>query len=150
MSAANPVVRVTRRFDASPERVFDAWIDPAKVGTWMVAPSKALLPTPDVMVACDLDPRVGGRFRFVVLRGGDEVAHTGEYLAFERPRRLAFTWAVPRYSAEVTVVRLGFAPLGTGTELTLAHERVLPEHRPQTEAGWGRILDAIAGALGEP
>ncbi|MGH9720705.1 MAG: SRPBCC family protein [Bryobacteraceae bacterium] len=28
-------VRVTRHFDASPERVFDAWLDPEMIGKWM-------------------------------------------------------------------------------------------------------------------
>ena len=28
------VVRVSRRFDVAPERVFDAWLDPRSAGKW--------------------------------------------------------------------------------------------------------------------
>ena len=31
------VLRVTRHFEASPERVFDAWLDPAQVGQFLFA-----------------------------------------------------------------------------------------------------------------
>ncbi len=48
-------VRVTRRFDASAERVFDAWLGPAKA-------SRFLFATPaGQMVRADIDARVGGR-----------------------------------------------------------------------------------------
>ena len=30
-------IQVTRRFDASAERVFDAWLNPATVGQWLFA-----------------------------------------------------------------------------------------------------------------
>jgi uncharacterized protein YndB with AHSA1/START domain len=36
--AQNLSVCVVRRFSASPERVFDAWLDPAMVGRFMFGP----------------------------------------------------------------------------------------------------------------
>lgn len=134
-------VRITRRFSASPERVFDAWLDPAKVQRWMAAPPGS----GTVRVA--VDPRVGGKFSFVARRQGEEVEHTGEYLEFDRPRRLVFTWVVPRFSTQVTIVRLDLVPLGSGTELTLVHERVLPDYEERTAGGWNAICDVIAASL---
>lgn len=31
------LLRMTRRFDASPERVFDAWLDPQATREWLFA-----------------------------------------------------------------------------------------------------------------
>jgi uncharacterized protein YndB with AHSA1/START domain len=136
------VVKVVRKFDASPERVFDAWLDPEKVRVWMLAPGAG------EVLRVQLEARVGGKFSFLVRRQDGDVDHVGEYLELDRPRRLAFTWAVPKYSSEVTRVSLDFAPAGSGTELTLVHEGVLEEYRGQTAEGWGMILGAIDAALG--
>ena len=32
---ADPLLQVTRHFDASPERVFDAWLNPLTAGKWL-------------------------------------------------------------------------------------------------------------------
>jgi uncharacterized protein YndB with AHSA1/START domain len=134
-------VRVTRQFKASPERVFDAWLRPDAVRVWM-------LPASEQVVRVEVEARVGGRFNFVVLRQGEEVEHVGEYLELARPHRLAFTWGAPRYSKELTRVSIDLEPSGTGTRLTLTHEGVFEDFISRTEAGWGRILDAMAPTFG--
>jgi uncharacterized protein YndB with AHSA1/START domain len=138
-------VRVTRRFTASAERVFDAWLDPAKAG-------KFLFTTPtSQMVRADIEPKVGGKFAFVDRRDGEDVAHTGEYLEIDRPRRLAFTLLVEKYSQEVDRVTIDIVPRGTGCELTLTHE-MAPDwatHKPRIEEGWNAILQGLVVTLGE-
>jgi len=134
-------IRVTHRFSQSPERVFDAWLDPAKA-------KKFLFATPaGEMVRAEIDARVGGRFTFVDRRNGEDIEHVGEYLEIDRPRRLVFTFAVPRFSAERTKVIIEITPSGSGCELALTHEGVLPDYASRTEGGWSMILDGLAGAL---
>lgn len=140
MSPRPHLVRVTRRYGEPPARVFDAWLDAASARRWMFA-------TPaGVMVHAEIDPRVGGTFRFVDRRGGEDVEHVGTYLAIDRPRRIVFAFSVPAYSAEADRVTVDFVPLATGCELTLVHE-MRPEAAPfarRTEDGWRRMLDGLA------
>jgi uncharacterized protein YndB with AHSA1/START domain len=136
-----PTVRVVRHFSASAERVFDAWLDPKKAGRWLFA-------TPGgQMVRVEIDARVAGRFVFVERRDGEDVEHSGEYLALDRPRRLVFRFAVLKYSSAYTRVAIDIVPVGSGCELTLVHEGILPEYEAQTQSGWKTILEALAARL---
>ena len=138
----NEMLQVTKRFDAAPERVFDAWLDPKTAGRFLFA-------TPDgEMVKAEIDARVGGKFTFTDRRPehGD-VAHVGEYLEIDRPRRLVFTFAVPQYDPRPTTVMVDIVPDGSGSKLTLTHTGVLEDWAKQTEQGWGMILKALEKAL---
>lgn len=134
-------VRVTRRFEASPERVFDAWLDPKKAAKWLFA-----TPTGQ-MVRAEVDARVGGTYHFVDRRDGEDIDHTGQYLELDRPRRLVFTLAVPKFSKDSSRVTIDITPLGTGCELTLTHEQIAPEFLSGAESGWTKILDGLAASL---
>jgi uncharacterized protein YndB with AHSA1/START domain len=137
-------VRVARRFEASPERVFDAWLDPGGAGKWLFA-------TPDgQMVRVEIDARVGGRFVFVDRRAGEDVEHTGEYLEIDRPRRLVFDFKVPRFSDEATRIQVELVPAASGPESTLlelVHEGVFSEYAARTEEGWKGILEGLDRTL---
>ena len=135
-------VRVGRRFDAAPEQVFDAWLDPTTAAKFLFA-----TPTGKMFMA-DIDARVGGRFTFVDHRPEGDIEHVGKYLEIDRPARLAFTFAVPEYSTDDTKVTIDIAPAGAGCELTLVHERVLPDYGDRTQEGWEGILENLAKAIG--
>jgi uncharacterized protein YndB with AHSA1/START domain len=144
MPAEGPLVTVTRHFAASPERVFNAWVDPQLIRAWMGS-----FPG-DEIVSVSVDARVGGRFSFVVRRAGQLLDHNGRYLEMQRPDRLAFTWGVNEDG--VSEVRLEFAAAGDGTELTLVH-RLDPqwaEFAERTAEGWTRISAAVEQSLGTP
>ncbi len=135
------IVQVTRRFSASAERVFDAWLDPNTVGKWLFA-----TPT-GKMSKVKIDARVGGSCLIVEQRDGTDVEHIGEYLEIDRPRRLVFTLKVPKYSVESTKVTVEIRALESGCELTLIHEGVLPDYIASTTSGWNMILDQLAATL---
>jgi len=137
----NVALKVVRRFDAPAERVFDAWLDPATLGRWLFA-------TPaGTMVRVEVDARVGGSYAVVERRDGEDVEHVGEYLEVDRPRRLAFTLRVPKYSQQEDRITVEIVPLGEGCELTLTHENLDAEYEDRTRAGWTKVLDALATSL---
>lgn len=137
------VVTVTRHFNASPERVFDAWLDPQTAGKWLFA-----TPT-GKMVRVEIDAHVGGRFVIVDRRNGEDVEHTGEYLEIDRPRRLVFTFGVPKYSPLFTKVTIEIEPAASGCDLTLTNEDVPAEYLASNEKGWIGILVGLAESLAE-
>lgn len=135
-------ISVTRHFNVPAERVFDAWLDTKTVGKWLFA-----TPTGE-MVRVEIDPRVSGAYVITEKRDGEEVEHTGHYLEIDRPRRLAFSFKVPKYSNDATKVTLDIKPAGQGCALTLTHEGVWQDWADRTKQGWDMILDGLAGVLG--
>ena len=142
-TAPRTTLTVRHHYTASAERVFDAFLDPAKARRFMFA-----TPTGQ-MVRADIEARVGGRFTFVDRRDGEDVEHVGEYLELKRPQRLVFTIQVPKYSQEIDRVSIDIVPLGTGCELTLTHETAPAEAATLEgyKSGWTMILDNLAKAL---
>jgi len=133
---------VKHRYTASPERVYDAWLDPTKASKWLFS-----TPT-GTMVKVEIDARVGGKFNFTDRRDGVDVEHIGEYVELDRPRRLAFTFGVPLYTDMVTKVIVDIAPVdGGGCEVTLTHEGVLAEYNDRTRDGWTMMLTGLERAL---
>ena len=143
-SAEKIAVRVSRRFDASAQRVYDAFLDPERASKFMFATATGQI------VRCEIDARVGGRFTIVDHRRGEEdVVHTGTYVALERPRLIVFTLAVEKYSSETSTVTIEIAPLPKGCELTLTHDMQAKDapDRDRTQEGWVAILDVAAELL---
>ncbi|HEU0297926.1 MAG TPA: SRPBCC family protein [Longimicrobium sp.] len=147
MTAKAPVsVRVTRRYAASAERVFDAWLDPATIGRWMFGPAVR----DEEVLHLRVDARVGGGFSFLVRRDGQQIDHVGTYREIDRPRRLVFSWGIEGESRDESRVVIEIAPRESGCELTLTHEMdpKWAEYAARTEAGWTRMLEALDRALG--
>ena len=138
----SPSLHASHRYAAAPGRVFDAWLDPAQAARFLFAAPGG------TMVRADIDARVGGRFAFVDRRDGEDVLHAGEYVEIERPRRLAFTFAVPKYDPRTTRVAVDFvAEPGGGCTLLLTHDGVDAQYAEQTRQGWQAILAALDAML---
>lgn len=141
-SPTTATVVVKRRFDASPEQVFDAWLDPALAAKFLFA-----TPTGKI-VKVEIDPRVGDDFLIVDRRPEiGEAEHFGRYVEIDRPRRLAFDFAVNKGMKDATRVTLEIKPAGAGCELTLTHEGVWQDYAERTQGGWATMLEGLGAAL---
>lgn len=137
-------VQITRRFDAPPERVFDAWVDPKKAYRWLFTS-----PTSETH-STEMEARVGGKWSITDRRDGVDYTALGEYLEIDRPRRLLFTFGMPQFSPEFTRVIVEIAADGAGSILTLTQEGVPEAHAKATEEGWGKMFDGLEAALVSP
>jgi len=132
-------VRVSRRLKASPERVFDAWLDPEQATRFLFA-----CRTGDA-VGCEIDVRVGGTFRIVRRGDREAVEYCGEYLEIDRPHRLVFSLFVQRYAQRDDRVVVELASVDEETLLVLSHEHSLPSQteRIRIQGLWGTTLDEL-------
>jgi uncharacterized protein YndB with AHSA1/START domain len=142
MPEPHAAIRVARRFHASPARVFDAWLDPAIARRWLFA--TATCPIEQMQI----DARVGGSFRFVEQRYGEDVDYRGEYTEIAPHRRLSFILATDRDRHLVTRVRVDVSPLKSdGSALTLVHQDVPREYASHTRARWVGMLYGLGATL---
>jgi uncharacterized protein YndB with AHSA1/START domain len=137
---------VLHRFAVSAEKVFDAWFDPISLGRWMFGPNVR----DERVVRLSVDPRVGGKFSFVVNRGGQEIDHVGEYLELERPRLLVFTWATRDTLPQTSRVIVEITARDQGCDVKLTHVMGAnwSAFVDKAAEGWSKMLDALERALG--
>lgn len=124
---------VERQFEVASEKVFDAWLDADRLAQWMFGPNVR----DEEIVRLTIDPKVGGRFSYVVNRNGSEIDHIGEYRAIERPDKLIFTWSVAPDPIDSSLVAIDISSLGVGCKLTLVH---------QLQPDWAHFVDRVAGS----
>jgi uncharacterized protein YndB with AHSA1/START domain len=129
---------VRRAIPASPEVLFDAWLDADALGTW-------LRPGGIRETRAETDPRVGGRFRIVMVDDESDIVHTGTYREIDRPRRLVFTWSSPATQFRDSLVTVTFEP-EADTTVVQVHQIGLPdgESAAAHHAGWTDALRELA------
>jgi uncharacterized protein YndB with AHSA1/START domain len=151
-------IRITHRFAAPPQRVFEAWLDPALAGRWLFA--TATRPMTDVAI----EARVGGSFRlarrsrkrsFPVARpspqsdrrNGKTTEHRGRFIEIVPHRRLVFDLVAPDRPRAATRVTVEIAPRKSGCDLALSLDDVPPEETNYSEARWMGMLYGLGETL---
>ena len=147
-TTADLSLTLTRTLKASPQEVFAAWTDPARLPLWMASrPNGA---------AATIDARVGGQYRIEV-QGKDGELHitTGVYRELVPGRRLVKTWVYQgphkEFEGFETLLTVDLREVGPElTELTLTHEH-LPStaYRDSVNGGWTALLPHLEALLAE-
>ncbi len=142
---AGPVVRVQRVMPATPEEVFDEWLDPDALAEWMC-------PRPSRCVAIIIEPHVGGRVRFDVDDSGHLTLITGRFLDIDRPNLLRFTWSHSGWAdpTVTSIVHVAFEPHGDDeTLMSIEHSLLPPEAYDDHDHGWTLTVEQLVAVLAE-
>ena len=137
---------LTRRFAASPEIVFRAWIEPEHLAQWW-GPKAFTNPV------CEVDARVGGAIRIDMrAQNGMVYPMIGRFVEIEWPHRLVFK-ACPldeggRPMLEV-LNSVTFTEVNGGTEITLVATVTMKTSAAEKaiggmSQGWSQSLDRLA------
>jgi uncharacterized protein YndB with AHSA1/START domain len=135
------VLRITRTFPASRERVFDAFTRPELLRQWW-GPAGFSLPE------ANLELRVGGAYRFAMRPPQGEVMYLGGvFKEIERPSRLSYTWAWEGMPSQ-TLVTIEFREAEGDTEVLLTQEPFKnAEDVALHDQGWNGGFDKLEEIL---
>jgi len=138
-------ILITREFDAPPHLVYRASTEPDLVRRWW--PGKR-----GEMTTCEIDLRVGGRWRYVMLAHGEfEVAFHGEFREIEPGVRTVNTEVYEGFPDGESVNTARYHDLGDGrTRLEILVQHSCQEHRDAhigsgMEGGMQEGMDLLEG-----
>src|SRR5262245_30518966 len=107
-------VRMTRVFDAPRALVFEAMTKPEHVKEWWGRLGEGYS-----VPVCEIDLRVGGKWRFVNRHPKGEVTFYGEYREISLPNRIVFTEIFADFPDNVSVVTATFSEEGKQTRMVV-------------------------------
>jgi uncharacterized protein YndB with AHSA1/START domain len=133
------LIEIRRRVPAPIAEVFRWWTEADRLRQWM---------SPVGTVDAEVDLRVGGSFRIVMMDAGTVIEHIGVYTEVEEPRRLVFTWSSPYTGPTPSLVTLELEPDGErATYLRLVHAELPDSAVDSHRGGWGAMLVRLEGAI---
>jgi len=141
-------VVITREFDASRGMVFDAHTKPDLVQRWLLGPPGWTMPV------CEIDLRVGGKYRYVWQNAdGRTMGVGGTFTEIARPSRIVITQLFDEdWTGGETIVITEFVETKGKTRLTTTIRYVSREVRDAAlktgmakgmEAGYERLDDLL-------
>jgi len=149
-TAQKKEVRISRNLNASPDLVFEAWINPKHVAAWW-GPAGFTNPV------CEVDAKPGGKM-YIEMKASDGTNYpmTGRFLEIIRPKKIVFiSGALDKNGKTIFEVMntVTFENEMGKTRLTLEAvvENISDEARPYTDGmnqGWSQSLDRLAGFVG--
>ncbi len=91
-----------------------------------------------------IDPRVGGTYRFLMSLPDRELLVTGEYIALDRPDRIAFTWRCSDTGDLESIVAVTFEPQRGQTRIRITHSMLPTTLVRQHLDGWTLVARQLA------
>jgi len=145
-SAAHSTFVIERTYEASPERVFSAWADPAAKARWFG-------PSEKPKDAHTLDFQVGGREHLAVpTSDGPVYSFDATYQDIVPSERIIYTYDMHRDEARisVSVATVVLQAQGAGTRLTLTEQGVFLDGldtSAEREHGTNVLMDMLGTYL---
>ncbi len=106
-------VELTRMFNAPRELVFTVMSRPEHIARWWGNLGEGYS-----VPVCEVDLRVGGKWRFINRHAKGEAEFYGEYLELDPPGRIVFTEIFAMFPDSVSVVTAVLEEVGSQTRLT--------------------------------
>jgi uncharacterized protein YndB with AHSA1/START domain len=139
MTFTHEPLTLSRTVKATCEKVFHAWTNASLLAKWFC-------PQGDWNCVMEAEARLGGTYRFHMKSPEDTYIVSGEYIEFEPPSRLVFTWgwendALDDAKSRVTVT---ISESEGGSQVTVVHERLGNEESVlQHSKGWESVLNRL-------
>ncbi len=131
----------TRVMKATPEAIFNAWLDPEMLAKFMQPMDGMSVPE------ASADPVEGGRFDILMRAGENDMPHHGFYKKIVPHSELVFSWN-SHASIDGNLVTLKLSPKGDGTKVELTHVKFPDEQaRDSHLGGWTAILAKLDEVL---
>ena len=132
-------ITINRTLPATPEEVFDAWLDPTlPVNPWHG--SKRL----------EWEPKQGNLWYFLHIMGADkaqppyERPHFGRFRVLDRPRKIVLDWMSYNTRGLESVVTVTLHPKGDETLLSLNHANIPDDELGRAhEGGWAQLTGKL-------
>lgn len=136
---------VVEIFDATVEKVFDCFTQPALLQQWM---GPGTVSCPNVVV----DLQVGGEFRIEMQnQEGEKFIALGEYKEIDPPNKLVYTWRWENGEHPATTITVSFKEQGTKTEMEFIQTGfATPESAKSHFEGWGSCFEKLLVFLSGP
>ena len=115
-------ILITRVFDAPAELIFKAWTTPELIKRWWGFDSSEWL-------VCEIDARVGGKWRYVIRDSDMEVGFHGEIRELDAPHRMVSTEVFEGFPDAGSVNTMTLDEVNGVTTMTTLIQHESQEHR---------------------
>lgn len=136
-------VSLSKSVAAPAEKIFDRWLIPTFVGSWMFGSHVGN----EKVVDLKNEARPGGSYSYHITRNGKEFLQDGEYLKIDRPIKLSFTWReTAKKNARKSKINLNLDTQDGKTKIKLSMQidQTLELYANEIKKQWSERLKMLA------